>query len=491
MPEARCPLAGRFFSLARVDGEAVALLGPDGRPTATRSALAQAALELSGELRPCLPEARPVVLSLPNGERFVRSFLALRRIGAPVALVDASAPADELRRCAAAIGAGAVLATPERISGQTVWDGDGLALGLQRDLPIVALPDGTVVLKLTSGSSGLPKAIALSARQLAADGVQIMRTMGFGSRDVTLAAIPLTHSYGLGSCLLPLLLAGTPQTFPTCALPAALAATLAASDVAHFPAVPAMIRALATLPRLPEFPHLRVVLAAGAPLAPRDATAFHAATGRKVHVFYGSSECGGITYDRSSAPSHAPGAVGTPMARVDVELVDGEGRVLPAGAEGRVRVRSRAVALAAIPTPEELVLAPGVFLTGDLGRFDAEGRLTLTGRVGETLNVAGKKVHPDEVRRVLEAIPGVASAVVTGLPDRHRGDLIAAVVAVEPGATLTVRAILSACRDRLAPHKLPRRVVLVDELPVSDRGKLRRDDLLALLGAAEGTEPPR
>jgi len=85
----------------------------------------------------------------------------------------------------------------------------------------------------------------------------------------------------------------------------------------------------------------------------------------------------------------------------------------------------------------------------------------------------------------------VASAVVTGLPDRHRGDLIAAVVAVEPGATLTVRAILSACRDRLAPHKLPRRVVLVDELPVSDRGKLRRDDLLALFGAAEGTEPPR
>jgi len=321
VPEVRCPLARRFLALAHRQGDSLALLGPDGRPLATRAALARAAVELSGELRRRVPAARPVVLSLPNGERFVRAFLALRQIGAPVALVDASAPADELRRCAVAVGAGAVLATPERIPGQTVWAGDGLALDLQRDLPVVPLPGGTAVLKLTSGSSGLPKAIALSARQLVADGVQIMRTMDFGGSDVTLAAIPLTHSYGLGSCLLPLLLAGTPQTFPTCALPAALAATLAASDVAHFPAVPAMIRALATLPGLPEFPRLRVVLAAGAPLAPRDAAAFHAATGRKVHVFYGSSECGGITYDRSTAPSHTVGAVGTHAVGVAGQLV--------------------------------------------------------------------------------------------------------------------------------------------------------------------------
>ncbi len=491
MPEARCPLARRFFGLARAQGDSLALIGADGRPLTTRAALAQAAFELSGELGPSVPGAHPVLLSLPNGEPFVRAFLALRHLGVPVALVDASAPADELHRCAVAVGAGAILATPERTPGEIVWASDGLALDQQHDLPAVSLPRETAVLKLTSGSSGLPRAIAVSARQLAADAVQIMRTMDFAGRDVTLAAIPLTHSYGLASCLLPLLLAGTPQTFPTCALPAALAATLAASGVAHFPAVPAMIRALATLPGLPEFPSLRVVLAAGAPLAPRDAAAFHAATGRKVHVFYGSSECGGITYDRSSTPSHALGAVGTPMARVTVELVDAEGRLLPRGGEGRVRVRSRAVALAAIPPSEETVVAPGVFLTGDLGRFDAEGALTLTGRVGETLNVAGKKVHPDEVRRVLEAIPGVSGAVVTGLPDRHRGDLVAAVIAVEHGANLTVRAVLSACRDRLAPHKLPRRVVFVDELPVSDRGKLRRDDVLALLGAANATEPPR
>jgi len=488
--EAVCPLARRFLVLAHRQAGAPALLGPDGRVVATRAALARAAVELSGELGPWLPGARPVLLSLPNAEGLVPAFLALRLASVPVALVDASAPAHELHRCAVAVGAGAVLATPERVPGEATWNRDGLALALQRDLPIVRLPASTAVLKLTSGSSGLPKAIALSARQLAADSVQIMRTMGFGGDDVTLAAIPLTHSYGIGSCLVPLLLAGTPLAFPTCALPAALAATLGAAAVVHFPAVPAMIRALATLPDLPEFPNLRVVLAAGAPLAPRDAAAFHAATGRKVHVFYGSSECGGITYDRSDAPTHGAGAVGTAMARVTVEVINSDGVALPPGAEGRVQVSSRAVALAAIPATDEPVIGAGTFLTSDLGRFDSAGALTLIGRVGGTLNVAGKKVHPDEVRRVLEAIPGVSSAVVTGLPDRHRGDLIAAVVAVERGAGLTVRAVLAACRERLAPHKLPRRVVLVDELPVSERGKLRRDAVLALLGAAESSDKP-
>ena len=300
-----------------------------------------------------------------------------------------------------------------------------------------------------------------------------MRTMGVRADDITLAAIPLTHSYGIGSCLLPLLLAGTPLAFPASPLPAALAAALADGRVTHFPAVPAMIRALAGLSALPALSCLRVCLSAGAPLKPDDAAAFHAAIGAKVHVFYGSSECGGITYDRTAAPVHAEGAVGTAMHRVIVEVVDAAGQLVRAGQQGRVRVRSRAVALAAVPPLDEPgILAPGMFLTSDYGVLDAAGSLTLTGRVAEQLNVAGKKVHPEEVRRVLEEIPGVRAAHVAGLPDAHRGELIAAAVAVDPAAGLTVPAIIAACRSRLAPHKVPRRIVLVDELPLTSRGKI-------------------
>ena len=469
--------------LARTGGSAPALLGPDGEVLATRAALAADIEALRSAYADVIAPASTVLLSLPNGPELIRWFAALRLLAARVALVDAAAPADEIERSAAAAGADWVVATPEHLAGAEVLaTNGGAAVAVRRGGVPVALPEKTAVLKLTSGSTGLPRVVAVGTRQLAADSVQIMRTMGFGAGDVTIAVIPLTHSYGIGSCLVPLLLAGTPLAFPTCALPAAIAHTLAAARVSHFPAVPAMIRTLATLEDLPDLPDLRVCLTAGAPLAPSDAAAFHNATGRKVHVFYGCSECGGITYDRSSEPVHADGAVGAAMDRVNVQIVGPDHCPVPVGSEGRVLVLSRAVALAELPPAEDGgVLGPGRFLSGDLGVLNAQGRIRLTGRVGESLNVAGKKVHPEEVRRVLEEIPGVRRAVVAGLPDRHRGQLVAAVVEVERGATITVHAVLAGCRARLAPHKVPRRVVIVDELPTSERGKVRKEIVMRLL----------
>ncbi len=493
MSDARCPIVRRFLALARDGGAAPALIGPDGEVLATRGDLAAQIEAVGASYAEVLAPGSTVLLSLPNGPEFVRSFAALRLLGARVALVDAAAPADEIERSAAAAGAGWVVVTPERLAGNEVVAAHrGTAVAARPDAGPIAVPEKTALLKLTSGSTGLPRVVAVGAQQLAADSVQIMRTMGFGRGDVTIAAIPLTHSYGIGNCLIPLFLAGTPLAFPTCALPAALAHTLAAARVSHFPAVPAMIRTLATLEDLPELPHLRVCLAAGAPLAPSDAAAFFRATGHKVHVFYGCSECGGISYDRSSEPAHPEGTVGTAMDRVRVEIVGEDGRLLPAGTEGRVLVLSRAVALAELPQPEDGgVLGPGRFLSGDLGVLDGRGRVTLTGRVGDILNVAGKKVHPEEVRRVLEEIPGVRSAVVAGLPDRHRGQLVAAVVEAEPSVLLTVHAVLAGCRARLAPHKVPRRVVIVDELPVSERGKVRKEVVMRLLAGGGRAENGR
>lgn len=484
MPEAHTALGRRFLSLARSDPRAAALIGPAGDVLADREKLASAAEALALAIRPEVAGG-PVVVSLPNSPAMVRAFLGLRLAGVTVALADAAATDEELAGAAEVVGARAFVTLPDRADPGRVASADGDIAVSRADAGPVRLPNGTAVLKLTSGSAGRPKAVAVSERQLAVDSYQILKTMAIRPDDVTLAAIPLSHSYGLGSCLVPLLLVGLPLAFPECALPAALAATLERARVAHFPAVPAMIRALARLSELPRLPWLRVCLTAGAPLAPRDAAAFHAASGHKVHVFYGSSECGGIAYDRSETPVHDEGSVGTPMEGVIVEVVDDEGRPLPCGAQGRVLVRSRAAALAVLPEGEaDGALGRRVFLTGDLGHLDTAGRLTLTGRVTETVNVAGKKVHPEEVRRVIEAVPGVVNAAVTGLPDSHRGELVAALVAIEPGSGLTVSALLRACRDRLAPHKVPRRIVLVDELPLSERGKLRRDTVLELLRRA-------
>jgi len=488
--EPRCTLARAFHRLTRLQPDAPALLGPSGEVLASRRDVLLEATRLAEIVTPFVAPGRPVVLSLPNASGLLPAFLALRQLGAQVALVDAAAPENELIRCSTTVGASAVLATAERLTREHVaWSRGAMALTVRYPEAAPALPPLTALLKLTSGSTGTPRAVALSMRQVVADSVQILRTMGIRPGDVTLAAIPLTHSYGLGSCLVPFFLVGLPLAFPTCSLPAALADCLVAARAAHFPAVPAMIRALATLPDLPRFPYMRVCLAAGAPLAPADAAAFHAATRVKVHVFYGSSECGGICYDRGDAPSHEPGAVGTAMDRVTVSILDDAERDLTTGAEGRVVVSSRAVALGTVPPlGDPRALTPGRFVTGDLGRLDADGRLTLTGRIAGFLNVAGKKVHPEEVRQVLEAVAGVRAAVVVSLPDRHRGEMVGAVVAVDPASGLTVRALLTACRGSLAPHKVPRRLAIVAEIPMSDRGKVRVDALVDLLaGAAAGS----
>ncbi len=476
-----CPFVARFFRLAQEEPAAPAFLDADGHLLAPRALVAQQSellAELYGRLK--LPQ-RPVVLSLANGPALVAHFLALRSLGHPVALADTTAPYPELARVATALGAGALVANMERLEkGQELMPP---GVGVERqDTKPVPFPKGTAVFKLSSGSTGEPQAFAAAAAQLYADAVHIFSTMGLQRSDRTLAAIPLTHSYGLGSCLVPLLVWGTPLVLPSCNLPAALAHTLAVAKVQHFPAVPAMVRALASLPDLPPWPALRVCLTAGAPLTPRDAAAFFAATGHKPHVFYGSSECGGITYDRTDACPHQEGAVGTPLDGVRVDVVDEEGNPLPAGSEGRVRVRSRAVVLGAVPPlADAKVLTPGCFLTGDAGFFDDQGVLHLTGRLSEAVNVAGKKVHPEEVRRVLEALPGVLSAAVVGVPDPHRGQVLGAVLAVAPQAGLTVHKVISYCRSRLAPYKVPRKVALVPELPLTARGKVAKRDLLALL----------
>lgn len=484
MLERRCPLVKRYFRLAIREPERLALVGSDGRGVLSRGDVAASAAAAAGVLAHRLRPGRVALLSLPNGPELITSFLALRAVGATVALADAAAPEAELLAAAASVNAAVALTRPERLpslGGEPLGPGIALApTGLDGVCPL----PGAVLFKLTSGSSGAPRAIGVSVRQLVADTAQIIQTMDVGAADTTLAAIPLTHSYGIGSCLMLHLLLGTPLAFPRSGLPAALLEGLSEFRVRHFPAVPAMVRALAALGNLPALPNLRLCLTAGAPLKPSDAQSFFSATGIKVHVFFGSSECGGITFDRSDRPTFRAGEVGTAMERVRVEVVDSSGAVLPAGMPGRVRVTSPAVALGSVGGGRDWDGIEGrAFLSPDVGFLDPGGGLTLTGRVGEVINVAGKKVHPAEVRQILEDLPGVAGAVVAGLPDPHRGHVVGAVVATLPGFGLTVSRVLAHCRGRLAPHKIPRRIALVSELPVNDRGKIPLEAIHALLAS--------
>jgi acyl-CoA synthetase (AMP-forming)/AMP-acid ligase II len=185
----------------------------------------------------------------------------------------------------------------------------------------------------------------------------------------------------------------------------------------------------------------------------------------KIHSFYGTTESGGIAFDSSD---DVPGVstVGHLLPGVTVELKPDEG--VPAE-YGRIQVSGSAVSPGYVGTVVATDLEEGRFLAGDYGFMTDTGELVLAGRVSSFVNVAGRKVQPDEVERIIREIPGVLDVRVLAAPDASRGEQIAAVVAGR--ADLTLASIRLHCARRLAPHKIPRIVVRVDEMPLTDRGK--------------------
>jgi acyl-coenzyme A synthetase/AMP-(fatty) acid ligase len=226
---------------------------------------------------------------------------------------------------------------------------------------------------------------------------------------------------------------------------------------------------------------LRLILSAGARLDPSLQHDFHARFGRKIHSFYGSSESGGIAFD-AGATVEDPVTLGRPLEGVTIDLrPEGIHDAADKATARRVHVRSAAVGLGYALDPDSTAAAfvDGGFLTGDLGALDADGRLFLSGRVSQFINVAGRKVNVDEVERILTSMPGVVQARVVDVPCATRGQaLVACVVLDDPAPTaLEMRAY---CARRLSPHKIPRDIVPVAALPVDARGKIDRRALAEL-----------
>jgi long-chain acyl-CoA synthetase len=243
---------------------------------------------------------------------------------------------------------------------------------------------------------------------------------------------------------------------------------------------------LANPPTDPWPPGLALLVSAGARLERATVQAFHARFGVKIHSFYGASECGGITFDGDEAVDDLA-TVGRPLPGVTVTLRSDPD--VPAGC-GRIHVSGPAVSCGYVGDRSESdVLSDGGFLTGDYGSFAPDGRLVLAGRISGFINVAGRKVQPGEVERVLRDLDGVLDVRVLPVPDPSRGEQIAAVVATGGRSELTLGAVRRHCAGRLPPHKIPRIVVFVPELPVSARGKTDHRALHALIEARAVSSP--
>ncbi len=345
-------------------------------------------------------------------------------------------------------------------------------------------PAGTAVLQITSGSTGEPRAAACSEASLIADCANLCGTMGIKSDDTSLAAISLAHRYGFGTLALALVTQGTAMTLLEEFVPRAAIDAIVKTRGAVFPGVPFMYECINDLSDpLPRWPSLRTCISAGAPLTPEIARKFHDRFGLKIHTLYGSSECGGISYDASDEMDEIGQHVGTPMHNVNVDLEPGSDlRDTTGPAEGRIRVRGDNVGLGYWPKPtkdDKAALGKGTFLTGDLGQFDEKGRIRIVGRIANFINVAGKKVNPAAVEDCIRQLESVKHVAVLGAPDESRGEQVVAFVLAD--AKLGAETVIAHCRKTLADYQIPRRVKFLKELPLSARGKLEKKKLLEMI----------
>lgn len=345
------------------------------------------------------------------------------------------------------------------------WRDDAVLCPMEREgapLPdITGLPAGVAHLKLTSGSTGEPRCVMFRPEQLAADAENIRASMSLDAAFPNLAVISAAHSYGFSNLVLPLLLHGHPMVTVPDALPGSLRAAFALHHRFTLPAVPAMWRAWWQAGLLYDAP-LALAISAGAPLPLKVEQGVFEATGIKIHNFYGSSECGGIAYDRSDVPRHDAALAGTAM----------EGVKLHVNAEGCLTVEGCNVGEGYWPRGDD-ALCGGRFTTSDLAELQ-DGAVLMRGRLSDAINIAGRKLNPADVEAVLLSCAAVKHCVVFGVPSADPTRCEEAVACVHVRKGITERALRDVAASHLAAWQVPRQFWFCDALKPDARGKISR-----------------
>lgn len=419
--------------------------------------------------REWLASARgPVAVATGNRAAFVEVFLALRGLDRVAVAMDGGlATAEKIALCRG-LGIPTLLdaAGDDGVRGaRDLRIEEGVFRGVRRhelDVEPAATPEGTALVKLTSGSTGVPSGVAFDEPSLLAGIRQITAGMEITAADRVLVAIPLSHSYGFDNGVLSFAVVGTPLVLEPAIYPGPLLRAAVESGATFLPLVPPLARVLGES-RWPTGHRLRRVICAGGVLPPATARRFHAASGLSVHDFYGSTETGGIAFERHPEAEAAAGTVGHPLPGVEIEL----------GADGRVLVRSAAnrTGLLGDASPVREPVA-----TGDTAEWTAEGRLRLVGRSADILNVGGRKVPAVRVEEALERLPAVLAAAVVGVDDAVRGERTVAFLVAERWP-VDLR--------ELPASLMPREVRRLERLPFTERGKLDRGRLRELARSAE------
>ena len=434
-----------------------------------------------------------VGMALPNGLPTIVSFLAASHVGtaAPLNpgykedefrffLEDTNArvlllPAEGAEEARRAAGDRVPILTVEMDAAGTV-SLSGVTAG--RSFPPPAVDDIALILH-TSGSTGRPKRVPLKHVNLSISARNVAQSYALTSDDVSLCVMPLFHVHGLVASTLATFATGGTVVVPGKFNPLSFWRVARDHGVTWYSAVPTLHQLLlaradpaAGKPAGAE--KLRFIRSCSASLAPQMMHDLEAAFGAPVLEAYGMTEA---AHQMSSNPlppgDRKAGSVG-PGTNVGISIMDANGEHLKAGERGEVCINGPNVIKGYENNPEANATAffGEWFRTGDQGYLDADGYLTLVGRLKEMINRGGEKISPREIDEVLLTHPGVAEAVCFGVPHKTWGEEVAAAVVLREA--VSEADLLAYCRERLADYKRPKQIHITDAIPRTATGKIQR-----------------
>ena len=448
-----------------------------------------------------------VALLCGNTLEFVVSYFACLGRGIVCVPLNPTAPAPELQRELAVVGARAVVVAPSAVGGWSSVDRSALpnlvhviaATGeLQGALhfaeltghapaPIVELErDDLAIMLFTSGTAGSPKAAMLSHENLKSNLDQLSKVRRLDGTDVVYGVLPLFHIFGLNVVLAYSLMRGSAIVLVERFDPMTAVETIRDRKITLIPGAPPLWMAFEQMPNLPRdtFASVRTALTGASKMPEHTTKSLHERFGLLVTEGYGLTECSPVVTTTTDVDKDVAlqkiGSIGRVLPGVEVRVVDENGENVLSGDSGEIWVRGPNVFRGYFEDPQataRALTADGWLRTGDVAVVDDDGFLYLVDRAKDLIIVSGFNVYPAEVEEAIFEHPAVAQAAVVGVEHPHTGEAVRAYAVLKTGQSLDEDALIDHCRSRLARYKCPTKVLFVQQLPVGGTGKVLRRQL--------------
>ena len=340
--------------------------------------------------------------------------------------------------------------------------------------------DDIAVILYTSGTTGRPKGAMITHGNLAANGLALQKTWHWQQQDILLHALPIFHIHGLFVACHNVLLGGSKMLFVSRFDAKNVMQLL--PEVTVLMGVPTFYTRLLDLADFNQdvCKNMRLFISGSAPLLEQTFTEFQQRTGHTILERYGMTETGMNTSNPIEGPRIA-GTVGLPLPGVETRIVDDNNQPLPANAVGLLQVRGENVFKGYWRMPDktaEEFTHDGFFITGDMASYNDQGYISIVGRNKDMVITGGYNVYPKEIELLLDEIEGVKESAIIGLPHKDFGEAVTAIVIPEdmnhvPDEEL----IINQLKQELANYKVPKKIIILDQLPRNTMGKVQKNIL--------------